>query len=84
MGTISIVCGGLQAFLDRHFTPATPLVVCVDFNVARDERDVANPTVWKPSVLFHPTSRSALETLIGWGLVDVLRQQHDEGGLYSW
>ena len=25
-----------------------------------------------------------MEELLGWGLVDVLRQQHPEGGLYSW
>ena len=74
----------VQAFLERHFTPATPLVLCGDFNVARDERDVANPAAWEPSVLYHPTSRVALEELLGWGLVDVLRRQHPEGGLYSW
>ncbi len=74
----------VQAFLDRHFTPATPLVLCGDFNVARDERDVANPAAWAPSVLCHPAGREALETLLGWGLIDVLRQQHAEGGLYSW
>jgi exodeoxyribonuclease-3 len=74
----------LRAFLERHFTPEMPLVLCGDFNVARDERDVADPVAWEETVLFHPTSRAALEELLGWGLVDVLRQQHPEGGLYSW
>ncbi len=32
----------------------------------------------------HPTSRAALEELIGWGLVDGHRQLHSEGKLYSW
>ena len=36
------------------------------------------------AVLYHPTSRAALEELLSWGLVDVFRQQHPEGGLYSW
>jgi len=70
--------------LQKHFTPETPLVLCGDFNVARDERDVASPAAWEGSVIFHPTSRAALEELLSWGLVDVLRQQHAEGGLYSW
>ena len=61
-----------------------PLVLCGDFNVARDERDVANPAKWEPSVLYHPTSRAALEELLDWGLVDILREQNPEGGLYSW
>lgn len=74
----------LRAFLQRHFTPETPLVLCGDFNVARDERDVANPTAWEPSVLYHPTSRAALEELLDWGLMDVLREQHPEDALYSW
>ncbi len=25
-----------------------------------------------------------MEELLAWGLVDVFRQQHPEGGLYSW
>ena len=74
----------LRAFLDRHFTPETPLVLCGDFNVARDERDVADPAAWEETVLYHPTSRAALEELLAWGLVDVHRQQHPEGKLYSW
>jgi hypothetical protein len=45
---------------------------------------VARPEVWANSVLFHPTSRAALEGVLGWGLIDVFRQQHPEGGRYSW
>jgi exodeoxyribonuclease-3 len=74
----------LRAFLEKHFTPQTPLVVCGDFNVARDEKDVARPDVWANSVLFHPTSRVAMEEFLAWGLTDVFRQQHPEGGQYSW
>jgi exodeoxyribonuclease-3 len=74
----------LRAFLTRHFTPEMPLVLCGDFNVARDERDVADPAAWEETVLYHPTSRTALEELLSWGLVDIHRQQHPEGRLYSW
>ena len=74
----------LRTFLEKHFTPETPLIVCGDFNVARDERDVVDPAAWEETVLYHPTSRAALEELLSWGLVDVFRQHHVEGGLYSW
>jgi exodeoxyribonuclease-3 len=74
----------LRAFLTKRLTPETPLVLCGDFNVARDDLDVADPAAWAGTVLFHPTSRAALEELLSWGLVDVLRQQHPEGRLYSW
>jgi exodeoxyribonuclease III len=74
----------LRAFLSRSYTPTTPLIVCGDLNVARDERDVRHPEKWAPTVLFHPTSRDAFEDLLGWGLTDVVRRRHPEGGLYSW
>jgi exodeoxyribonuclease-3 len=74
----------LRAFLEKNSTPQTPLVVCGDFNVARDDLDVADPAAWEETVLYHPMSRAALEELLGWGLVDVHRQKHPEGRLYSW
>jgi len=74
----------LRAYLARHFTPDAPLVLCGDFNVARDDRDVADPAAWEDSVLCHPSSRAALAELLDWGLADVFRQRHAEGRLYSW
>ena len=74
----------LRAFVEKNFAPQTALVVCGDFNVARDELVVADPVAWEETVLCHPASRAALEELLGWGLVDVHRQQHPEGRLYSW
>lgn len=74
----------LRSYLDRRFTPTVPLVLCGDFNVARDENDVARPNAWAETVLFHPQVRNVMEDLLAWGLVDVLRQHHPEGGIYSW
>jgi len=45
---------------------------------------VARPEAWAGTVLFHQEVRDAMEHLLAWGLVDVFRQQHPEGGLYSW
>ena len=74
----------LREFLGARFKPTDPLVLCGDFNVARDEKDVARPEAWANTVLFHHEARSAMEHLLAWGLVDVFRQYHPEGGLYSW
>lgn len=74
----------LREHLESRFQPTIPLVLCGDFNVARDERDVARPDAWAQSVLFHPTARQALEHLLDWGLVDVFRSHHPDGGVYSW
>jgi exodeoxyribonuclease-3 len=74
----------LRAHLDARFKPADPVVLCGDFNVAPDERDVARPAAWADSVLFHPEARKSLQDLLGFGLVDVFRRHCVDGGFYSW
>lgn len=74
----------LQTYLEARFKPTDQLIVCGDFNVACDEQDVARPDAWADTVLFHQEVRAAMQRLLGWGLVDLVRQQHPEGGLYSW
>lgn len=74
----------LRAMLaDRH-DPADEVLVCGDFNVAPGDGDVANPADWADSVLCVDEVRRAFGELVDWGLVDVFRQAHPEGGVYSW
>jgi exodeoxyribonuclease-3 len=74
----------LHAYLARHHTPTERLVLCGDINIAPDDRDVARPEEWKDSVLCAAPARAAFQKLTSWGLVDVMRQAHPEGGIYSW
>ncbi len=74
----------LTEYFERRYQPSQLLVLCGDFNVAPDDRDVANPKKWGASVLCHPASREALEDVCRWGLRDVFLQHHPEGGVYSW
>lgn len=74
----------LRAYLERTAKTSDRLVVCGDFNVARDDLDVAFPERWASSVLFHPEMRAALDGLLAWGLADVFRQHHPQGRIYSW
>ncbi|MBN2218256.1 MAG: exodeoxyribonuclease III [Pirellulales bacterium] len=74
----------LRAFLDAHYSPEDRLVLCGDFNVARDDLDVARPDDWVGSVLCHDDARQRFQAILDWGLVDVFRRQHPGGGLYSW
>ena len=74
----------LRRYLDTSSSPRDPLILAGDFNVAPRDDDVANPARWGGSVLCHPDAREALERIRAWGLVDVLRQHHPEGGIYSW
>ncbi len=75
---------GLRAYLDRTGSPQDLLALCGDMNVAPEARDVANPTVWEGSVLFHPEARKALADVAAFGLVDAFRLHRQESGLYSW
>lgn len=74
----------LPAYLTRTTAAGEPVLLCGDFNVAPDERDVARPEVWRASVLFHDDARRALTGVVGWGLHDVVRQHHEGPGPYSW
>lgn len=74
----------LRVYLERHHRASEPLVLCGDFNVAPEPRDVEFPRQWEGSVLFHADVRVALRELMAWGLVDTFRLHHQEGGFYSW
>jgi len=74
----------LREYLDRRHGASGPLVLCGDFNVAPEPRDVDRPDAWATSVLFHPEVRDALRHIAGFGLEDTLRLHTQEGGLYSW
>jgi exodeoxyribonuclease III len=74
----------LQAHLTRVHRAAEPLVLCGDLNVAPDDKDVARPDEWRDTVLCAEPARSAFRRLIGWGLQDVVRQHHPEGGPYTY
>jgi exodeoxyribonuclease-3 len=74
----------LLAYLERTHDPAQPLVLCGDLNIAPDDLDVARPAEWKNSVLCRPEVREAFARLVRWGLVDVVRKHHPQGGPYSW
>lgn len=74
----------LRDYLDRTADPSAPVLVCGDFNVAPEERDVARPEAWRGSVLFHEEAVQALAHVTDWGLHDVVRRHHDGPGPYSW
>jgi len=74
----------LRRHLERRFARTEPLLLCGDFNVAPEDRDVANPAAWAGSVLTHAEARVALAELLSFGLVDAFRLKRPEPGLYSW
>jgi exodeoxyribonuclease-3 len=74
----------LRRFFDQHCDASKPLLLCGDFNVAPEDRDVHDPVLWAGKIHCSPPEREALKQVSDWGLVDVIRQHHQEAGLYSW
>jgi exodeoxyribonuclease-3 len=60
------------------------VVVCGDFNVAPEDRDVWDPEQWRGQILCSDPERRTLAYLMGWGLQDALRLHRQEGGIYTW
>lgn len=76
--------GRLRAHLDAHHRPSDPLVVCGDWNIAPDDRDVWSVAAFAGSTHVTPEERAALDHVKEWGLVDVFRRRYDAAGLYSY
>jgi exodeoxyribonuclease-3 len=74
----------LRVTLDASAAPEDELLLCGDFNVARDARDVFDPVLLRGQLHFHPDEHAALERVLGFGLVDSFREKHAAGGRFSW
>lgn len=74
----------LRDWLNTVADPKDPLLLLGDFNIAPDERDVHDPERWRGKVHFHPLEHAALARITEWGLFDLFRKHHTEGGFYSW
>ena len=70
----------LSGALDRY----PSLTVVGDFNVAPEDRDVYDPTLWRNQVLFSEPERQALRDIAGVGLVDVFRRFEQPPASYTW
>lgn len=76
--------GRLRAALEADAAPDDALAVCGDFNIAPDDRDVWDPAEFEGATHVSAPERDALHALEAWGLVDVWRRHHDQGGVFSW
>jgi len=70
--------------LDGQCSSSDDVVVCGDYNIAPDDRDVWNAAKLEGQTHVSQAERDRLTALEEWGLVDVFREHHDDDGLYSW
>ncbi|MEE8304649.1 MAG: exodeoxyribonuclease III, partial [Candidatus Tectomicrobia bacterium] len=74
----------LCTYLVSMYTLDDAVLLCGDFNLAPEPRDVYDAAKADGHILFHPDERAAFTRLLDWGLCDALRLHHHEAGLYSW
>ena len=74
----------LREFFDKFYGVDERVLLCGDFNVAPEERDVHDPRQWQGKILFSKRERAALEEIKAWGFTDAFRLHTEEGGHFSW
>jgi len=74
----------LRSFFDTEYQTAEPVLLCGDFNVAPEERDVHDPRLWQGRILFSDAERAAIQEVKDWGFSDAFRLHTESGGHYSW
>jgi exodeoxyribonuclease III len=74
----------LRRFLDTETDKNSQVLLCGDFNVAPEDRDVHDPIAWQGSVLVSPEERAALEVIKDWGFIDAFRLHNQDAEQFSW
>ncbi|HUZ44665.1 MAG TPA: exodeoxyribonuclease III [Acidimicrobiales bacterium] len=74
----------LRSHLDASADPAGDVIVCGDFNVAPEDRDVYDPSKFVGATHVSPPEREALQHILDWGLVDVFRRCQPQEKLFTW
>jgi exodeoxyribonuclease-3 len=74
----------LRLCLEHFHRPGEPLLLCGDFNIAPDDRDLYNPEDRKGKLFVSAPERAALAEISDFGLTDLFRSRHPEPGRYSW
>jgi exodeoxyribonuclease-3 len=74
----------LETYLKTLLAENAALLVCGDFNIALDDRDIHDPEGKETHIMSSPQERAALNQVLAVGLKDAFRKFTEEGGHYSW
>jgi exodeoxyribonuclease III len=74
----------LREFLDANYDPAAPVLLCGDFNVAPEDRDVHDVRLWQGRIMFSEQEHATLQYIKDWGFTDAFRLHNEEGGKFTW
>ncbi|MGI8669079.1 MAG: exodeoxyribonuclease III [Aridibacter sp.] len=74
----------LRRMFDETCDQSGDVLLCGDFNVAPDERDVWSVEKWEGKLHFSKPERAAMHHVKQWGFVDVFRQMNGDAREFSW
>lgn len=74
----------LHAYLQDVLQKESQVIVLGDFNIAPEDRDVFDATVWADQVLVSEPERAVFQAILSLGLQDSFREFHIETGHYTW
>lgn len=75
----------LRDYLTAWLAKTPHLLVCGDFNIAPDDRDIHDPVGKANHIMASEAERQALQkSVLALDLVDVFRQFNSEGGQFTW
>ncbi|HEY0426237.1 MAG TPA: exodeoxyribonuclease III [Pyrinomonadaceae bacterium] len=74
----------LRKFFDETCDKNGNVLLCGDFNVAPDERDVWNVGFWEGKLHFSKPERAAIHHVKQWGFTDVFRKMNGDAKEFSW
>jgi len=63
-----------RAWIAASYSQQERLLVCGDFNITPDDRDVWDAELWRGRILASDLERERLRALLAWGLVDMGRK----------
>src|SRR4026207_885137 len=68
----------------QNSDPSRPVLLCGDFNVAPEERDVHDVRLWQGRIMFSEQEKATLQHIKDWGFTDAFRLHNEEGGKFTW
>jgi exodeoxyribonuclease-3 len=74
----------LRTYFDKYCKVNDSLLICGDFNVAPEDRDIHDLSIWAGEVMCSEPEREALRKIAEWGLIDIFRAHNDGPGFYTW
>ncbi|MBM3976237.1 MAG: exodeoxyribonuclease III [Planctomycetes bacterium] len=74
----------LERTVAERFPSSERIVLCGDFNITFDDRDVYDPAAWHEKILCSTPEREALGRVMRLGLHDALRKFDQRPGVYTW